>query len=91
MVLGSEISHWLAVFGAPGIFVAGEDIVFIMGIFRDFSSPNSIVLQTVIPGHHQCPGEADVETDIFRTIVDHIIGNRTSKWPAQRIGKNSRH
>ena len=65
MVRGEAISHWLAVFGAPGIIVAGKDMGFIGGIFQDFRTARNIALQTAIPGHRQSLGPQNVDADIF--------------------------
>ena len=37
MVRETVIAHWLAVFGAPGILVVGEDMGFNGEIFQDFA------------------------------------------------------
>ena len=72
----SAIPNWLALFGAPGIMVASEDSRFIGKVPREFSTARNIVSQTVIPGHHQSLGETERRHGLFRTTIDHVVGNK---------------
>ena len=49
---------------------------FIGEISQDFRTDRNIILQTVIPGHHQSLGATERRHAHFRGIIDHIIGNR---------------
>ena len=72
------ISNWLAVFGAPDILVVDKDKRFIGEIPQDFCTYHNIVMQTVIPRHHQSLGATERRRVHFRGIIDHIICNRKS-------------
>ena len=77
MVRGKVIPNWSAAFGEPGIIVLVKDSIFIGGIFQAFRTARNIVSQTVIPGHRQSSGAAERRRGNFRTIIDHMIGNKT--------------
>ena len=70
------ISNCPAVFGAPGIAVAGKDSRFTGGISQEFRTNLNIVSQTVVPGHHQSLGETERRRGHFRMIKDHMIGDK---------------
>ena len=88
------ISHWLAVFAAPDISAVDKDMRFIGGNSHDFCSPRNIVLQTVIPGHHQSLGATERRHANFRGIIDNIIeknpkDHKSIFWPRNN-GKSFR-
>ena len=76
MVRESAIPNWLAVFGEPEIMVADKDAIFIGEVFHEFCTARNIISQTVIPGHLQSVGETARRHGLFRTIIDHVVGNR---------------
>ena len=76
MARGKVIPSCLAVCGAPEIIVVGKDSEFTGEIVQDFCTCRNIVLETVIPGHHQSLGATERRRGHFRTIIDHIIGNK---------------
>ena len=76
MVGSCVIPNWLAVFGAPEIMVAGKDSRFIGEVFQEFCNARNITLHAVIPGHRQSLGATERRHGLFRTIIDHVIGNR---------------
>ena len=76
MVKGSAISYRVAIFGTPEILTAGKDSRFIGKFPRDFSPSRNIILQTAIPGHHQSLGSTERRRRLFRSIIDHVVGER---------------
>ena len=74
----------MAVFGTPEIMVVGKDSWFIEKIFQDFRNARNIVLQAVIPENRQSLGATESRRGLFRTIIDHVIGN---KKPANSSNK----
>ena len=79
MVKESAISERMAVFGTPEIMMVGKDPRFNGGTFQDCRMTHNIVLQTVIPGHHQSLGATERRHRLFRTIIDHAIGDSKPK------------
>ena len=73
---GDVLSNWLAVSGAPEIMVAGKDSRFIGKVPQEFCDARNVVLQTIIPGHHQSLGATERRRGMFRPITDHAIGNK---------------
>ena len=76
MVKESMISDWISMFGAPGILMVGKDSRVIGENFQDSPTSHNIILQTAIPGHHQSLGAAERRRRLFRTIIDHFVGDR---------------
>ena len=76
MVRGIAIPNWLAALGAPGIMAAGKDSRFIGKAFRGFCTAHNIVLQTAIPGYRQSLGATERWRGLFRSIIDHVVGNK---------------
>ena len=70
--------------------VAGKDSRFIGKVFQEFRTARNIVLQTVIPGHHQSLGGAERRHGLFRSIMDHAIGNKKTNSSSRKEGGNSR-
>ena len=56
--------------------VADKDSRFIGEVFQEFRTTRNIVLQTVIPGHRQSLGATARRRALFRSIIDHAVGNR---------------
>ena len=79
MVKESIISGWVAFLGTPEIMMVCKDSRFIRKIFREFRTSHNIILQTVIPGHHQSLGATERRHRLFRTSIDHVIGGRKPK------------
>ena len=88
MVRGIAISNWLAVFGTPEIMVAAKDARFIGNVFHEFRTTRNIVLQAVMPGHRQSLGATGRRHGMFRSIIDHAIGNKSR---IVRVGKNGKN
>ena len=59
------ILNGIAVFGTPEILLVCKDKRFIGEIPQDFCTDHNIILQTVIPGHHQSLGGDGTETRTF--------------------------
>ena len=76
MVRVDAISNWSAVFGEPEIIVVDKDSRFIGGIFQEFRTVRNIVSQTVIPGNRRSLGATERRRGHFRTIIDHMIGDK---------------
>ena len=55
------------------------------GVFQDFRPSRNVVSKSVTPGHHQSLRAAERRHGHFRTIVDHIIGNRKANWSTQKV------
>ena len=72
----SAVSDWMAVFGTPEIMAPDKDSIFIGGIFHDFRTEHNVVLQVVISGHRQSLGATERRHRLFRTIIDHVVGNK---------------
>ena len=53
-----------------------KDSIFIGEISQDFRNARNVVLQTVIPGRHQSLGATARRRGLFRSIIDHAIGNK---------------
>ena len=70
-------------FGAPEIMAVGKDSRFIGNVFRDFCTARNIVLQAVIPGHHQSLGETERRHGLFRSIIAHVVGNKKPNSPSR--------
>ena len=79
MVRESAIPNGLAVFGAPGIMATDKDSIFIWNVFVEFRTARNIVPQSVIQGHHQSLGATEIRHGLFRTITDHVIGDKKAK------------
>ena len=84
MVSVNVISNWLAVFGEPEIMVADKDSMFIVKVFQEFCTARNIVLQAVIPRRHQSLGETERRHGLFRSIIDHVIGNKKPNSPSRK-------
>ena len=65
-------------FGTPEIMMAGEDSRYI-GVLQDFRTLRNIISPTVIPGHHQSLGASERHRRLYRTITDHVVGERKPK------------
>ena len=76
MVRESAISNGSAVFGAPDIMATDKDSRFVGGVFHEFRTTRNIIPQSVIPGNHQSLGATGSRDGLFRTSMDHVIGNR---------------
>ena len=76
MVLEAAISHWLAVFGAPGIIVVAKDMRFVGEVGQEFRTARNIALQTVIPRNPQSMGPRGVDADISERSLIILLGIR---------------
>ena len=76
MVRGKAISNWSAVFGAPEITVAGKDSRFVGKAVQEFCTARIIIPQAVNPGRRPSFGATERRHGSFRTIIDHVVGNR---------------
>ena len=76
MVRGSAIANGSEAFGAPGIMVAEKDVRFNGEVFQEFCNARNIILETVILRHHQSLGATERRHGLFRTTIDHVVGNR---------------
>ena len=78
------IPNWLAVFKAPGIMEVLGDSGFIGEVFQEFCNARNIALQTAIPGHHQSLGATERRGVLFRSFIEHVIGNRKPNRSSQK-------
>ena len=67
--------------------VADKDSRFIGEVFQEFRNAHNVVLQTVIPGHHQSLGATERRRGLFRSIMDHVIGNKKPNSLSRKEGK----
>ena len=76
MVRRNAISNWPEAFGSPGIAATDKDSRFNGEVFRELRTSRNIIPQSVIPRHHQSLGATGLRQGLFRTIIDHLVGNR---------------
>ena len=84
MVRGNVMSNLLSVFGTPAIMVTDRDSGFIGEVSQEFRTARNVVLQPVIPGHHQSLGATERRRGLFRSIIDHAIGNKKPNSPSNK-------
>ena len=72
---GNAISNCSEAFGTPEIMATDKDSRFIWKVFQEFCTARNIILQTVIPGHHQSLGATERRHGLYREINDRVIGN----------------
>ena len=56
--------------------VTDEDSMFIGEVFQEFCTARNTVLQTVTPWNHQILGATELRRGLFRSIIDHVVGNK---------------
>ena len=63
-------------FGATEIAATDKDSRFIGKVFQEFCNARNIIPQAVIPCNHQSLGATERRHGLFRTIIDHVVGNK---------------
>ena len=48
----------------------------LLGKFQEFCTARNIISQTVTPCHRQSLGATERRHGLFRTVIDHVVGNR---------------
>ena len=79
MAKGGVIPDWVAIFGAPGIMMTGEDsvvigVVAVWGGRREFCTSRYVIRQSEIPWNLQSLGTTGRRRGLFRAIAAHVIG-----------------
>ena len=62
----------------------GKDSRFTGEVFQEFRTARNVVLQTVIPGHHQSLGATERGRGLFRSLIDHLVGGKKPNSPSRK-------